>query len=123
MGFPRVGTNDVHLAAHLFDGRRLALARELRGLTKVELCDARRENAERVEPIRERPTARPDAATGRGFGTRPRRVPELLRAIGYPSSSISVEDCHFRSLRSATQRERRRLIARGNAVMRAARFG
>src|SRR5262245_2909970 len=32
------GSNDIHLAAHLFQRERLTLARELRGLTKTDLA-------------------------------------------------------------------------------------
>ena len=112
-----VGPTDIHLAAHLFHPPRLTLARELRGLTKAELAAKVGKSAAAIGQFEGggRSTCRPDAKT----------LATLALALGVPvgfftrqapAKPLDVDGCHFRSLRSASQRERRRLIARGSIL-------
>ena len=105
---------DVHLAAQMFVGPRLTMARELRKLTKVDLAKRIGKTAGALTQF-ESGMSRPEPAT----------LGELSLALGLAPGffvrelgpqTITVEDCHFRSLRSATQRERRQLIARGALI-------
>lgn len=112
-----IGRNDIHTAARMFEPARLTLARELRGLTKQEL-------AERVEKT---PSAISQFESGR---SRPdgQTIGRFMLALGFPASFfakpiegptapvIPLEVCHFRSLRSASQRSRRMLLARGSLL-------
>ncbi len=109
-----LGPNDHHLAAQLFRPERLTLARELRKLTKAEL-------AERVART---PSAMSQFESGR-IKPDGRTVGELALALGVPAGFfakelaagvLSVESCHFRSLRSATQRDRRYLLSVGTLL-------
>jgi Zn-dependent peptidase ImmA (M78 family)/transcriptional regulator with XRE-family HTH domain len=105
-----LGRNDLHLAAHLFAPARLTLARDMRRVTKVELADRIDKSAAAVSQF-EAGRTRPD----------PKTLASISLALGFPigffarksESSLLVDACHFRSLRSASQRERRRLLALG----------
>jgi len=112
-----VGSSDLHLAAHLFHPPRLTMAREMRGLTKAELAELIGKSAAAIGQFEGggRASCRPD----------PRTLAALALALGVPvnfftrRSSVAhldVDDCHFRSLRSASQRERRRLLARASLI-------
>jgi len=109
-----IGENDIYTAAKLFQPARLTLARELRGHAKSELADKIDKSASAIGQF-ESGRARPDAQT----------VRELSLALGLPltfftrplrTAPVPVEQCHFRSLRSASQKERRRLIAQGTIL-------
>lgn len=113
-GLPPVGNKDFHLAAHLFSPARLTLARELRGITKAEVADRVSKTAAAIGQF-ENGRARPDAVT----------LAALALALGVPiaffarkqiAPLMSIDECHFRSLRSASQRERRRLLAMGTLL-------
>ncbi len=104
------GSNEIHLAAHLFRPERLTLARELRGLTKTDL-------AERVQKT---PAAISQFEAGR---TRPEpgTVGALALALQVPAGffarsggrePVPTESAYFRSLRSTTQGRRRQLLSR-----------
>lgn len=109
-----IGRNDIHTAARLFSPERLTLARELRGLAKMELAEKIGRSPSAVSQF-ESGRARPDGQT----------VARLMLALGMPASFfasqsegvslsvIALDNCHFRSLRSATQRDRRMLLAKG----------
>lgn len=112
-----VGSADLHLAAHLFHPPRLTLAREMRGLTKTELAELIGKSAAAVGQFEGggRSSCRPD----------PRTLAALALALGVPvnffarrssPTHLEVDVCHFRSLRSASQRERRRLLARASLI-------
>ena len=97
-----------------FDPPRLTLARDLRGLTKVELAEMVYKTASAISQF-ESGRARPDIKT----------LAKLALAIGVPreffaarpgSRRIHLEECHFRSLRSASQRDRRQLLALGSLL-------
>lgn len=112
-----LGRNDVHTAARLFDPQRLTLAREFRGLTKNELAEKVGRTASALSQF-ESGRTRPDGHT----------LARIALALGLPASFfakvsdglplplILIEACHFRSLRSATQKNRRMLLAKGALV-------
>lgn len=112
-----IGPNDIHTTARLFDAERLTVARELRGLTRQDLAEKIGKTPSAVSQF-ESGRARPDGQT----------VGRLMLALGMPASFfaktpdaapfalIPLDHCHFRSLRSATQRDRRMLLARGSLV-------
>lgn len=111
---PGIGANDHHLAAQLFQPARLTLARELRGLTKAELAErvARTPSAlSQFEAARTRPDGRTVGELALALG-----VPAGFFAMPLVGGIMSVEACHFRSLRSATQRDRRHLLATGTLL-------
>ena len=101
---------DIYVTAHAFDPERLALARELRGLSKTELAELVEKSASAISQF-ESGRVRPD----------PQTVSRLALALGLPvaffkkttdsASFIPLDSCHWRSLRSASQRDRRRLLA------------
>lgn len=109
--FP-VGRSDLHLATHLFSAARLTLARELRGLTKADLATRIQKTAAAVGQF-EAGRAKPEAKT----------VAAMALALGVPvgffaarkgaAPLMTTDECHFRSLRAASQRERRRVLAVG----------
>jgi Zn-dependent peptidase ImmA (M78 family)/transcriptional regulator with XRE-family HTH domain len=110
---PTPGPTDVHLAAHRFQGARLTIARELRGLTRADLAsriDKTPSAISQFEAGRSRPDGRTLAAIAlvlgvpAGFFARPDCRP------------LTIEACHFRSLRSASQRERRKLLSIGTLL-------
>lgn len=97
-----------------FFPQRLTLARELRGLTKTELAARINKTAGAISHF-EGGRSQPDPAT----------VGALTLALGVPreffhtplsSSRLGLDDCNFRSLRSASQRERRQLLAFGTLL-------
>ncbi len=109
-----IGHSDIHLAAHLFNPARLTLARELRGLTKADLADRVGKSPAAVSQF-EMGRHRPD----------PKTIAALALALGVPlsflirttnSAALSSDACHFRSLRSTSQRERRKLLSMGTLL-------
>lgn len=103
--------HNIHSATHLFRPARLTLARELRTLSKSELADLIEKTPSAVSQF-ESGKVRPDSTT----------VLRLAFALGVPvgffafesrADFIAIEACHFRSLRSASQRARRKLLAVG----------
>jgi Zn-dependent peptidase ImmA (M78 family)/transcriptional regulator with XRE-family HTH domain len=109
-----IGDNDLFSAAHSFEPARLTLARELRGMTKTQLA-ARVEKTPSAISQFEAGAARPDPET-MGRLAQVLAVPLAFFAPGHAAPTtelISIESCHFRSLRSATQRDRRRMLAGG----------
>lgn len=113
-GLPPLGPGDSHIAAQMFQPERLTLARELRGLSKVQLSDRVQKTPSAISQF-ETGRTRPDAATldklalglevRLGFFARPGSAP-----------LIATDNCHFRSLRSASQRDRRSLLAVGTLL-------
>jgi Zn-dependent peptidase ImmA (M78 family)/transcriptional regulator with XRE-family HTH domain len=104
-----IGADDLFSASHLFDPARLTVARELKGLTKTELAELVEKTPSALSQF-EAGRARPD----------PQTLRRIALALGLPiafftrrrsASLIPLDACHFRSLRSATQRDRRRLLA------------
>lgn len=106
---PRVGPGDSHLAAHLFEPTRMTLARELRGLKKAELAAKINRTPSAISQF-ESGRARPDAQTLAALSLA-LRVPLAFFATPPVIGTLALDACHFRSLRSATQMDRRRLLA------------
>lgn len=112
-----IGPSDIHSAARLFDPERLTLAREARGLTKAELAERIGKTPSAVSQF-ESGRSRPDGQT----------IGRLMLALGTPAAFfartpdaveyklIPLDRCHFRSLRSTTQKNRRALLARGTII-------
>lgn len=108
--------DNAYSAAHAFDSNRLTLARELKGLSKSALAKKIRKSPSAVTQF-EGGSLRPDANTLR----------LLAVALGVPvgffaraergAFRIPLDSCHFRSLRSARQRDRRRVLATGSLLL------
>ncbi len=104
----------LHLTAYQFNPDRLKIAREYRGLKKNELA--------------QRLNLTPSAVTQFESGQvkpNPQTVAHLSMALRFPVSFfsqsintavISAEQCHFRSLLSCSQIERRRMIGAGSLI-------
>ncbi len=114
-----LGNSDLFTAAHLFSPERLTLARELRGLSRTEL-------AQKVEKS---PSAISQFESGR-VGPDAQTLNSIALALGFPigffarrcDKLLSLDACHFRSLRSASQRDRRRLLALGAVLCEVVEF-
>jgi Zn-dependent peptidase ImmA (M78 family)/transcriptional regulator with XRE-family HTH domain len=108
-----IGPGDVHLAAHRFQGVRLTVARDLRALTRAELAERVFKTPSAISQF-EGGRSRPDGRT----------LAALSLVLGMPVGffartdcrALALDGCHFRSLRSASQRERRRLLAIGTLI-------
>lgn len=112
-----IGKSDIHTAARLFEPERLTLARELRGLTKQQLADKIGKTPSAVSQF-ESARARPDGQTV-GRMVLALKVPASFFAKTSEGPSLSViplDICHFRSLRSASQRDRRMLLAKSSLM-------
>ncbi|HEV2147723.1 MAG TPA: XRE family transcriptional regulator [Longimicrobiaceae bacterium] len=102
-------------AAREFTPDRLTVAREMAGLEIKELAERIQVSPSAVTQF-EKGKARP----------KPETLIRLALALGVPAEffaaeplpELPIDTCHFRSLRSATVRERRRLIAHGRVVRR-----
>jgi Zn-dependent peptidase ImmA (M78 family)/transcriptional regulator with XRE-family HTH domain len=98
-----------HSTVHAFSPAALTVAREYRGVRKNELA-AKLEVTPSAITQFEGGTVRPNAATLAraavvlGF-------PLAFFANGARWSPLPTDQCHFRSLRSATQQDRRRMLA------------
>lgn len=108
-----IDSSQRHLAAEMFQPKRLILARELKGLTKSEL-------ASKINKT-------PSAITQFENGMKPdsKTAMEIAIALGMPISFFTVqsevkkiisENCHYRSLRSTAVRDRKKLQARGTLI-------
>lgn len=111
--FHIIDSSQRHLAAQMFEPKRLVLARELNGIAKSTL-------AEQIE-------CTPSAISQFESGLRPdpNTLYKIALALGVPVSfftappkvkKIVSENCHYRSLRSTGIKERRRLQARGTLI-------
>lgn len=112
-----VGPTDLNLAAHLFHPPRLTLARELRGMTKAELAERIEKTPAAIGQFEGggRAMCRPDPKT-LGAMALALGLPVAFFTRKTPAKVLDVDGCHFRSLRSASQRERRKLLARGTLL-------
>jgi Zn-dependent peptidase ImmA (M78 family)/DNA-binding XRE family transcriptional regulator len=95
---------DTESARLLFDGQRVAHARQFRGLLKAELASAVGVTPAAIGQF-EAGVARPSAAT-LGRLAIALAVPVAFFGGGRRSFSLREEDTHFRSLRSASKRDR-----------------
>ena len=103
--------SDIHTATHLFRPARLTLARELRMLTKSDLAAQIDKTPSAVSQF-ESGKVRPDSSTVLRLALA-LNVPPGFFAFESRADFIPIETCHFRSLRSASQRNRRKLLAIG----------
>lgn len=103
-------SGDPLAARALFDGERLTLARELRGLLKVELAGAAGVTQAAIGQY-ENGTTRPSLAMV-GQLAMALRVPYEFFVGDRPIHPLSESDVHFRSLRSTSKRQRLQEIAR-----------
>lgn len=110
----RLAAGEIHVAAQLFKPVRLTLARELRLLTKAELAALVGRTPSAISQF-EAGRLRPDGATV-GELALALDVPVGFFAVESKAAPMAVDQCHFRSLRSASQRDRRRLLARGTLL-------
>lgn len=108
-------TENLYISAHLFDAGRLTLARELRGLTKTELAERIEKTASAVSQF-EGGRAKPDPLTLKRIALALAVPPEFFASRQKRTAVISLDACHFRSLRSASQRARRRLLAQASLM-------
>jgi Zn-dependent peptidase ImmA (M78 family)/DNA-binding XRE family transcriptional regulator len=99
---------DPHIAALRFQPTQLMRARELRGLTKASLAERIDKTASAISQF-ESGQIRPDPETV-GRLAMALGLPVAFFAKDAPSSQLSLEDCHFRSLRSTSQYVRRQSI-------------
>ena len=115
-----IGRSDYEGCAQLFVPERLTLARQLSGLTKSDLACAIGRTTSAVSQY-ESGRIRPDAAAVRllvlTLGKSPPFFAAPLRA-----SPVAPDACHFRSLRSASQRTRRKVLATATIVTEVAAF-
>lgn len=106
---------ELERAAHHFIPERLTIARELQGLTKKDLAERVGKTPSAISQFEA--GLRPDAST----------VGQLALTLGVPPAFFAEEDgprrialdaCHFRSLRSARQRDRRQVLGQGALLCR-----
>lgn len=109
-----IGRNDIHIAAQLFQPERLTLARELKGVTRQDLASRVNKTASAISQF-ESGRTRPDGPT----------LGQIAIALGVQlqffitkmsTDLLKVDECHFRSLRSASQKQRKRLLATGSLL-------
>lgn len=110
---PPVGPDDPYIAAQLFKPERLTLARELRQLTKADLAGLVEKSPSAISQFEADKT--PDGSTLAALSLA-LGVPVSFFTVPMPTGTLSIEQCQFRSLRSASQRERRSVIARGTLL-------
>lgn len=96
-----------------FSPQRLTLAREMAGCDIKELAERIDTSASAVSQF-EKGTTRPKAETLIRLALALGVPPEFFAAE--PFRAISPEVCHFRSLRSTTVKERRRVLAYGTIM-------
>lgn len=113
-GIPPIGDLDRHLAAHLFNSDRLTLAREFCGYTQKQLAESVNKTSSAISQF-EKGKAKPDHITLR----------QIALALGFPvsffaqptrSARLEPQICHFRSLRSTTETDKRRILAHGSLL-------
>ena len=112
--------NSLYLVAHQFNQHSLRIAREYRGLLKNELAQKLELTPSAVTQF-EGGKSKPNAQT----------VGRISIALNFPPSffaqrgdfgAISCDLCHFRSLRSCTQTERRRMVSASAIIGRVVEF-
>jgi Zn-dependent peptidase ImmA (M78 family)/DNA-binding XRE family transcriptional regulator len=113
-GLLPVGPDDWHLAAHLFRAEQLTLARELRGFTKVELAARIGKTASAISQF-ETGRTKPDVQTIASLQLA-LQVPLPFFTTASQASALTTDSAFFRSLRSTSQKDRRRLLARGTVI-------
>jgi Zn-dependent peptidase ImmA (M78 family)/transcriptional regulator with XRE-family HTH domain len=111
---PPIGENDRHSAAHRFNPTRLVLAREFAGFNQKELAERVEKTASAISQF-EKGKAKPDSIT----------LAKIGLALGFPVSffaqpnrveRLETDACHFRSLRSTTESNKRQILAHGSML-------
>lgn len=106
-----IETRGPFSAAHLFIPERLTVARESKGLTKAQLAERLEKTASSISQL-ESGRIKPD----------PKTIAKIALSLGLPlsfftkklrSKLLSVDDAHFRSLRSATQLDKKKILSLG----------
>lgn len=109
--FVHFGGDEANQVADNFKPEALTLAREFRGLTKAELAKLVNKTPGAISQF-ESGITNPDAKTLKAIGF----------TLGFPirffcrtlmTKPITIEQCHFRCLRSASQKHRRQVLANG----------
>jgi Zn-dependent peptidase ImmA (M78 family)/transcriptional regulator with XRE-family HTH domain len=106
-------TADLQLVAHKFNPASLKIAREYRGWQKNDLARRLDVTPSAISQF-ESGRARPNATT----------IGRFAMALGFPPSffelknlkTLSPDQCHFRSLRSCSPIERRRMLGAGSML-------
>ena len=115
-----IGRSDYEGCAQLFVPERLTLARQLSGLTKTDLASAIGRTTSAVSQY-ESGKIRPDATTVRLLVLALGKAAPFF-AAPFDEPPVAPGACHFRSLRSARQRTRRRVLATATLVTEIAAF-
>lgn len=105
----------IRIITHQFKPARLRLARELRGLQKVELAAKIGKTASAVSQF-ESGRTKPDAETVLRLAISLAVPPAFFSFKSVVPHAVGIEECHFRSLRSANQKDRRQLLAVGTLL-------
>lgn len=109
-----IPAGNLHSIAYQFNPDCLRVAREFRGLKKNELASKIHLTPSSITQF-ERGQVRPNAQT----------IAQLSMALGFPPaffsrsnglSIVSPDECHFRSLRSCSQTERRKMVGAGSII-------
>ncbi len=108
-------SDDIYASTHQFRPLRLQLARELRGLSKSELAGKTSKTPSAISQF-ELGKTKPDVETVFRLALALGVPPRFFARSAHSDVLISVEECHFRSLRSASQKERRQLLAIGTLL-------
>lgn len=112
--------SSLHSVAYLFNPESLKVAREFRGYQKNELAKLLELTPSAVTQF-ESGQARPNAQT----------VARMSMALGFPPpffaeynklQAVSSDQCHFRSLVSCSQMERRRMASAGTIIRKIVEF-
>jgi Zn-dependent peptidase ImmA (M78 family)/DNA-binding XRE family transcriptional regulator len=112
--------SSLHSVAYLFNPESLKVAREFRGLQKNELAGL----------LELTPSAITQFESGQ-VRPNPQTIARMSMALGFPPpffsqynqlQPISSDQCHFRSLVSCSQMERRRMASAGTVIRRIVEF-
>lgn len=105
---------DAKIAAHLFQPERLTLARGLKGISKAELADRIGKSVSSISQF-EAGKIKPDSSTIKEISLALSMRLDFF-SLPMPFRPISIESCHFRSLRSARSSDRREVLAHGTLL-------
>jgi len=109
-----VRVRDPQVAAQLFQPLQLTRAREIAGLTKAAIAERVGKTASAIGQF-EAGKTRPDSST----------LAAISLTLGFPVSffarrhstvDLNLEQCHFRSLRSVSQIQRRQAVRQGELL-------